>query len=177
MAIDDVVRLIPPPPRPSGVGTPDEWRAVERELGLTFPADYRDFVSAYGTGMFATEYEVYNPFGGAEYLDHVRYLCRIEADFRRQLPARVPYPAWPEPGGVFPWGADQNGNYYLWLTAGPPDRWPVLTNEVRGHGYREHHCTMTEYVSGVLAGRIRPLIGGDFPGPDNFVFVGGEPPD
>jgi hypothetical protein len=170
VAIDDVVALVPPPANPNQIGTLDEWRAVERELGLAFPTDYQEFVLTYGTGMFATEYAVFNPFAGTKYLQRVRYLCEIEADFRRKFPNRVPYAVYPEPGGVFLWGNDQNGNYYGWLTAGPPDRWPVVTNEVRGHGYREHGCSMTDYLAGVLRGQIDPLIG-DFPGPDCFVFV------
>jgi hypothetical protein len=174
MALAVVTGLVPPPARPSGVGTLEQWRAAERELDLVFPTDYREFVFAYGTGTFATEYSVYSPFWGAEYFDHVRYLCQIEREFRVEFPNRVPYPVWPEPGGVFPWGSDQNGNYYLWLTDGPPDLWQVVTNEPRGHGYREHDCTMTEYLAGVMLGRIRPLIG-DFPTPDCFVFRGGDP--
>lgn len=174
MALTEVTALIPPPPRPSGVGTPEEWRAIERELGLTLPTDYREFVSTYGTGRLAVEYLIYSPFWGAEYLNHVRYLCQLETDFRAQFPHRVPYPVWPEPGGVLPWADDQNGNYYLWLTEGPPDQWEVLTNQVRGHGYQRHRCTMTGYLAGVLRGEIRPLIG-DFPSPEVMFFTGGEP--
>jgi SMI1-KNR4 cell-wall len=49
----------------------DEWQTVERELGVRFPTDYRDFVLNYGSGQLARFYEVWNPFSGAAYIKHV----------------------------------------------------------------------------------------------------------
>lgn len=169
MALADLLALVPPPVVPKVVGSLADWRAVEHTLGLVFPTDYREFIFAYGTGMFATEYAVFNPFAGAKYLDQVRYLCQIEQDMRKQFPSRCPHPIHPEPGGLFPWACCNNGNYYCWLTKGEPDTWQVVTNAVRGEGYREHGCSMSEYLAGVLRGEIKPLIG-DFPSPDCFRF-------
>jgi hypothetical protein len=172
VALVDVLSLITPPAQPSGVGTLDEWRLVERELGLVLPTDYREFVFAYGHDRLAGMYSVYNPFVthlGRRYIERVRDVCQSEADFRVDFPERVPYPVWPEPGGLFPWAGDDNGNEYFWLTAGPPDEWPVVSNAPRGRGYREQGGTMTEYLAGVLRGEIRPLIS-DFPTPQDMVF-------
>ena len=171
MAVVDIVALIAPPASPAQVGTPTKWGAVERELGVAFPSDYRQFLRVYGTGYLGRFYSVWNPFGGAEFADHVRLICGYERDSRRQFPQYLPYPIYPESPGFLPWGSDDNGNYYGWLTEGHPDGWPVLTNEVRGHGYRLFRGTMTEYLVAVFRGEVRPLAGG-YPAPDDLVFRG-----
>lgn len=171
MAVADVTALIVPPAVPNQVGTLDEWRAVERELGVTLPSDFREFVLAYGTGLLGRFYAVWNPFTGAEFTDHVRLICGYERGLQQQFPQYYPYPIYPESPGFLPWGSDDNGNYYGWLTDGPPDRWPVLSNGVRGKGYQLHHRTMTEYLAGVFRGEIIPLAS-EYPGPEDLVFQG-----
>ena len=64
MSIADLMKLVPPPAKPFEVGTLAEWAKVEAELGTQLPQDYRDFVFAYGSGLFAGLYRVYNPFSG-----------------------------------------------------------------------------------------------------------------
>ena len=86
-----------------------------------------------------------------------------------QFPQYYPYPICPEFPGFLPWGSDDNGNYYRWLTEGPADRWMVLTNEVRGQGYWLHNRTMTEYLAGVFRGEIAALAS-DYPAPGDLVF-------
>jgi hypothetical protein len=81
----------------------------------------------------------------------------------------VPYPVFPEKGGILPWGRDENGNDYSWLTEGLPDLWKVVQNNVRGKGYALHECSMTGFLVGVLEGRIKPLAS-DYPRPEDFVF-------
>ena len=47
----------------------------------------------------------------------------------------VPYPVYPEPGGLLPWGGIRDGGYAFWLTGpGEPVGWPVvLASEKCGH--------------------------------------------
>jgi hypothetical protein len=169
MATADVIALISPPATPHEVGTLAEWQAIEQVLGVTFPSDFREFVFAYGSGQLGQFYWVWNPFWGPEFLREVRDVCGSEGDLRRQYPDFYPYPIYPERPGFLPWGSDDNGNYYGWLTEGPSDRWPVLTNNMRGRGYRLFQGTMTEYLAGVFRGEVKPLAG-DYPGPDDLVF-------
>jgi SMI1-KNR4 cell-wall len=171
MAVADVTALIPSPAFPNQVGSLDEWRAVERELGVTLPLDFREFVFTYGTGQLGRFYSVWNPFWGSEFVQQVRLICGYERESQQQFPQYFPYSIYPESPGFLPWGSDDNGNYYGWLTEGPPDRWPVLSNEVRGGGYRLHRCTMTEYLGGVFRGEIIALAG-EYPGQDDLVFRG-----
>jgi hypothetical protein len=172
MAIAAVKKLVLPPKQPLQVGSLDEWRLAEQKLGLGLPSDYRDFVFTYGTGLFAGFYRVYNPFATGKsmsLLPAVKDTCEWRGKTRKEFPERVPYPIYPESGGILPWGNDENGHDYYWLTRGSPDAWIVLSDDVRGKGFAEHTCSMTEYLLAVLEGRIAPLCGDAFTTRD-FVF-------
>jgi SMI1-KNR4 cell-wall len=172
MSIETLKKLVPPPPRPSEVGTIEEWQAVERQLGLVLPSDYRGFVFTYGSGLFAGFYRVYNPFAASKYsalYSSIERVCSGEREFKRDWPERVPYSIYPEQPGILPWGNDENGNNYYWLTDGSPDTWAVLSDEVRGEGFREYGCTMTEFLTNVLEYRCKALAG-DYPTDKDRVF-------
>jgi hypothetical protein len=170
MTVADLTALIPPPVTAKQVGTLVEWQAVERELGIILPSDFRDFVLTYGTGQLGNFYSVWNPFAGPEFIEHVLRICGFERKSKQEFPQYFPYPIYPECPGFLPWGSDDNGNYYGWLTGGPADRWPVLSNAIRGEGYRLHDLAMTEYLAGVFRGEISPLASG-YPRLEDFVFV------
>ena len=150
----------------------EQWRSVERELGTPLPSDYREFVFNYGSGLFAQFYRVYNPFAKSEYtalLPSVRRVCDAEREIKRGWPDQVPYKIHPEKAGLLPWGNDENGNDYYWLTDGPPDSWLVLSDEVRGEGFREYGRSMTDFLADVLLGNIKALAG-DYPTEEHRVF-------
>ena len=165
MSIHKLKSLVPPPTRLFEVGNIDQWQAVEQKLGLVLPADYRDFVFTYGTGLFAEFYRVYNPFAVDEWMNlsaSIERDCGWVRETKRDSPSRVPYPIFPEPSGLLPWGNDENGNYYYWITSGSPDSWLVVSDELRGEGFREYGRCMTDFLCEVLTGKIEALAG-DYP--------------
>lgn len=170
MVVVDIATLIPPPAIPIQVGSLADWQAVEQELGVTFPTDFREFIFKYGTGYLGSFYSVWNPFWSSnKFVESVRLICAAERESQGRFPEFFPYAIYPDSPGFLPWGSDDNGNYYGWLTEGSADEWSVLSNEVRGLGYRLHCCTMTEYLAKVFGGEIRPLCADIF-GPDDFIF-------
>src|SRR6266704_1970342 len=121
MSIERLKALVAPPVQPFEVGTLDQWQKVERELGTQLPSDYRDFVFTYGSGLFAQFYRIYNPFAASEFTalnTSVQRVCAAERETKRDWPDRVPYPIYPDQPGLLPWGNDENGNDYYWLTEG-----------------------------------------------------------
>jgi SUKH superfamily protein len=56
-----MVRLIAPPTAP--VDAHGDWTAVERELGVRLPDDYKWLVSTYGWGEFRDFLNLPTPFG------------------------------------------------------------------------------------------------------------------
>jgi hypothetical protein len=172
MSLLHIKALVPPPSRPCELGDIKNWPAVEEKLSLSLPTDYRDFVLTYGTGLFARFYIIYNPFSTSEWSNLeicVERLCSQEREFKRDWPDRVPFPIYPECPGLLPWGGDENGNYYYWLTDGRPDSWQVVSDEVRGEGFREYGRCMTDFLCDVMTGKIEALAG-DYPKDEDRIF-------
>jgi len=172
MSITQLKQLVPPLTRPLEVGTLAQWRKVEGQLGTKLPPDYRHFVFAYGSGLFAGLYAVYNPFAASEWTNlpkRAKRTCDLNRESQKSNPERFPYPYYPEPGGLLPWGNDENGNDYFWLTEGPPTKWVVVQDENRGDGVRVQPYTMTGFLVGILRRKIKPLASG-YPRKSDFKF-------
>ena len=177
MSLSRLIQLVPPPSIPSEVGTFEAWGQLESEIGVSLPPDYRDFVFAYGTGLFAGFYRIYNPFASSQYMSLSKSIARICDQNRvsqQFFPDRFPYPYFPEPCGLIPWGNDENGNDYFWLAEGPTETWNVVQDENRGIGISKQPFTMTGFLVSVLEGKTKPLAG-DYPLEDDFVFEAWSP--
>jgi SMI1-KNR4 cell-wall len=150
-----------PPPAPSGTGTPEEWAAAERALGLELPGDYKELVRTYGSGKFANFIFVYTPFTSNPYsnlLEQRGLNLAAYKTMRAQAPRTAPYPAYPEPGGVLPRAHTENGDVLYWLTEGPPDQWPIIVIETRHGSLQQYDLTTTEFLAQALEGRLGPDI-------------------
>jgi SMI1-KNR4 cell-wall len=161
MPIESLKKIVPPPTRPSEGGNFQLWQAVEHVLGLVLPNDYREFVFTYGSVLFAQFYRVCSPFAASKYTaltTSVQRVCAAEREIKPEWPDQVLYPIYPKQPGFLPWGNDENGNDYCWLTEGASDTKRVLSDEVRG-GFRDYGCTMTEFLTRVLLGEIEALAG------------------
>lgn len=157
-SLTKLMTIIPPPKRPKGVGSPQQWLRTTKSLGTELPEDYRQFVEVYGTGLFAGFYIVLTPGAKDPYGNLVEYLGLLGPHFEHH--DRLPFPIHPARPGLLVWGGDENGNYYYWLTKGAPDQWKVVTEEVRGTGFAKHNCSMVGYLLGVQQLKIRPLASG-----------------
>lgn len=160
MAISDLMKLVAPPDQPNDIGTPEEWRKIEHAIGIEFPKEYAEFVRVYGSELFAEFYFVYSPFS-KNYQSQIERICNVLREHRKsEGEGYAPYPVYPETSGLLPWGRDENGNDYFWLTAGPPDTWRVVQNEVRGSGFQIHDCGMIDFFIGIMQRTIPALACG-----------------
>lgn len=163
MSLTTLKKLVPPPTK-INTGTLKTWQKVERSLGLKLPRDYREFIFSYGGGLFADFYLVFDPFSTDQYLNlasriqmncqKLRELCESNG------PDYIPYPIYPEKGGLLPWGNDENGNEYYWLTEGPPTKWKVVQDNVRGDGFYCHPFGMVEFLTKIQQRKIPALASG-----------------
>jgi len=163
MSLAMLKKLVPPPPHPFEVGTLAQWRKMEAKLGKRLPRDYRDFVFTYGSGLFAGFYIICNPFAKSQYTclpSRVEMVCKHNRESRISIPERYPFPYHPEPGGLIPWGYDENGNDYFWLPEGPPTKWTVVQDENRGSGIRRQPYSLTGFLAAVLTRKVRALASG-----------------
>jgi hypothetical protein len=107
-----------------------DWPAVEAELRVRLPADYRAFVERFGAGSINQELYIDTPFAPSAHFDLIAAHAQW-ADALRQLhqefPEYEPYPPYPPPGGLLLWGKTNTRVSLSWHTDGPdPDAWPVV---------------------------------------------------
>jgi hypothetical protein len=163
-AFAELRRLVPPPDEAhNAIG---DWAACERELGHPLPDDYKEFISAYGSGILCALFDIPSPFS----LTQLGKVAPREwwvqwagiYDASGETPTELPYPAYPSIPGLLPWGLYGDVNVLSWYTGGDPSRWHVVYQhredgffEVPGMGFAAflvaalngtvpcHACTQT----------------------------------
>jgi hypothetical protein len=139
-AVQAFTRLVPPPPPTADL---PPWSEARREIGFSFPADFRDFVDVYGVGSVDDEFYVFAPSlkpaehgrsaGFPGFLEWTtRGLGRSVADMRENAlvlgnEESFPYPIYPEVGGLILFALNGNGDMCFWDSrAADPDDWTVV---------------------------------------------------
>ncbi len=163
MALRDVTSLVAPPARPTAVPARPDWARVENKLGQRLPRDYKSFVMTYGSGNFAQFIRVYNPFSRDEYgslLKSANRVCDIYREIKQIEGCEqfLPFPLYPEKGGLLPWAVDDNGNWLFWLTEGSPSRWPTVVAAGRDKRWQKFDFPMTTFLGKILRKEIRCKI-------------------
>jgi hypothetical protein len=117
-----------------------DWPAVEGRFGTTLPVDYKLLADNYPALNIDNFLAVVHPVGGEDTDSLLEFVERVLGWFRARredFPEEVPFPLWPEPGGLLPWGSTDNNDHVFWLTIGEPDRWPVVTTGEGPWSWRE----------------------------------------
>jgi hypothetical protein len=111
-----------------------DWACVEHRLGTALPADYKEFVAAFGQGLFG--YDAYLSWlkilvPDADHMssDLIHRTAQLSA-FAAHYPGTnrwEQFSLFPAPGGLLQWAATERGHGFYWLTDGrDPNGWPVL---------------------------------------------------
>jgi hypothetical protein len=179
MSVTALLKLVPPPASPTGVGRLPSWIDDEAKLGTGLPSDYKEFVTHYGTGLFADFFIVYNllardtVFGLIPNATKELAMIRLR-NYKTIFGDDFPYGIFPDKPGLLPWGKDENGGTYCWLTAGKSDSWPVVHIAGRpGKGdWQQFRLTMSGYLLKVLKKQLKSKLNADdeYPFPEQLVF-------
>lgn len=132
-----------------------DWAIVERELGITLPDDYKFFVEHFPHGTLLNFITVLRPGAPTKHTDLIQkglvirdVLCEIAA----MGDTECPYPIFPAPTGLMPWGISDNGNFLLWRTQAP--QWSMVIGSARDSKWAEYPLCMTEFLLKVAHGEI-----------------------
>jgi len=147
VTLDDLQRIMPPPAHRYNAGTPDQWPSVETQLGFPLPQDYKDFINHYGMGQIADFMIIFSPWCPNSVLNLIasgdEFLTAFRLARERNL---CPYPLFPEPDGLFPWGIDDQGHRLFWHQVGHPDKWPIVVGLPDGPFFWPYQQTLTEML-------------------------------
>ena len=138
------------------VPLPIDWTLVEQALGCMPPGDYRLLAELYPTLHVGDYLGIWLPKPGSEHL-----MCWDEEDLDilqewcedSGLPGLYTYP---EPGGLLPWAASNQGDYFLWTTADPnSDNWTV-TVASRSFAWWHYEGGMVQFLAELVDGTLEP---------------------
>jgi hypothetical protein len=109
-----------------------DWGAIEGDLGLPLPTDYKLLADSFPEGWFRRFIRLRRPVPWPD--GRVRLMSKFALEqlesmreYRETGEVAFPYPLFPEPEGVLPWGSISSPGVAFWLTGSPdPDEWPVV---------------------------------------------------
>lgn len=136
---------------------PFDWAAIEASLGgLRLPTDYKAIVETFPRVEIGGRITVIRPGDvdspRREYLGYCAYRLDDMRGWRAKGQGRCPYPIFPEPGGILPWGESNEGQLYFWLIgAEDPDSWPVVWTDHYDEEWQRFPGTMWEFLLDVAA--------------------------
>jgi hypothetical protein len=146
---------------PPGGAAEVDWVAAHAPLGFELPADYRQFIDAYGPGALDNT-RIMAPGAPGE-MDLFMLLDRAYAHERGRRERIDEPPCYPEPGGTICWGEFADG----WLCGWAPvsadsNAWEVVAIKPgRGHRMREGMSLTTalrQYAARDQLAMIRPRV-------------------
>ena len=136
-----------------------DWSAVEEKLGIHLPADYKDFISTYGTGQINDYLYILNPVSINENINLFDWIESIKSSSilcLRDFGAPTPPFIYPEPAGVIPWGYTDNGEGFYWIPEKgiDPMLWPCTIIEERSGENETINAPMSTILLGFLSKRL-----------------------
>ncbi|MFD8811223.1 SMI1/KNR4 family protein [Streptomyces sp. NPDC059627] len=134
-----------------------DWQVIESDIGTVLPQDYKELTRYFGPGGFDPFLTllvpgVANPAGELR-----RSLARwqqVDADYQGKDKKITPFPHFPHPGGLIPWGNSGHGEVYYWRTVGKPDDWPVLVVPAIGQDFYGYQGGIVAFIHDLLTDRL-----------------------
>lgn len=172
MSIEQLEKILEPPIDPVDRPVANGWSAVEKKLGK-LPDDYKRFIEMYGTGSIDGFVWIFNPFAANKNLNLLdQVLIKISAlsDLGDTFGEAIPFPLFPKPNGLLPFGVTDNGDVLFWQAASNPAGWKVIINAAREPKWKQYDVGITDLLTGLLSRQmICEVFPGDFPS-DRPVF-------
>jgi len=124
-----------------------DWAAVERVYGVNFPQDYKEFLTAYGSGEVDGMLAVFAPALASE--PGERCVERLPEEVRELPEANE----WASPDhatrhtvdDILVWGETVEADVLGWIAVGQPEEWPVAVYS-HGGSWAVYECAMTEFL-------------------------------
>jgi hypothetical protein len=153
--LERLKRLLPVPENPVWAGSPDRWQFVESMAGTELPLDYKQYINKYGGAYIGDFLYVRTPFTNNRFANFLFQLNEFQSLVTNEFESMLPYPFFPKPNGLLPFGDTSNGGTLFWVTKGIPSDWTILSLNIRGHEYTENNGRMVDLLADLLEDRIK----------------------
>lgn len=135
-----------------GAGDAVDWSAVESAYGVTFPADYKEFVSRFGNGTIEGRIATLIPVVTSN------PMVRRVGPLRDSLRSDPDWDRWAGPRSelhqldrILVWGETDSADVLAWIVSGvDPDAWPLAVWARGEAAWAVHDCGMVEFLFRLL---------------------------
>jgi hypothetical protein len=145
MSVTELLEVLPKAARPHcAITDPSQWLIIEEKLKTQLPADFKNFIGTYGTGLIGDFVLIFNPFSDdkpTNFFYYMDFILGLENNRRA-----APLPLFPAPDGLLPFGKTIDGDSLFWTTKGKPDNWTIVVKEVRSKHYEPYTMNMTTFL-------------------------------
>ncbi|MFH8842386.1 SMI1/KNR4 family protein [Streptomyces sp. NPDC017868] len=141
---------------------PAPWTGLERELGVEFPADFREIVDAYGSVSINGQLYLKHPAG--HLLHELGKDIRLDLEFWREedMAGFLPSRAGAGPGELLPVATATTGEMvFLRVPDAPSSPWRVLVQEMDSPSWTLYEMTFGAWLLAYLKGRDVTLCSRD----------------
>lgn len=130
---------------------PAPWTELENELGVHFPADFREFSDAYGPVLINNQVDIGHP--AVELGNLGRAIRRTIEAWSTAPEDEVPYPVGSAPGELLPWGGSSSGEaIFFHVPETEHEEWAIGVYEHDEGTYHEYAMTFNEWMLSYLRG-------------------------
>ena len=152
---------LPPPAHRAAAPSAADWAAAEAALGVTLPADYKQFLSEWGpaqVGAFFYTLSPGHPNRVVELVEKARYVTHALGTLKAHPPRTYTAPVFPDEGSFLAWGLTDNGDFLGWMVTGrDPEAWPAAVwGEEDGTPEVFEGAGFGGLMAGIVTGTIRP---------------------
>lgn len=133
-----------------------DWAAIERELGVPLPADYKALYEAFGGGVFSDSVYFLGRDEGVSFDFMAQWRASLSVDQDNKLgnvSAVEPYAIYAPGGkGLVKWGSTEWADEYFWLIdAERPGEYPILARSNDIGAWLRYDVSSSEFLYRVLA--------------------------
>jgi hypothetical protein len=135
-----------------------DWPVLEAELGIALPADYKLLCELYPPFIIGGFLSVGSPKPGEEtgWVDGTREALETVAEWCEEAGLAVPLHPFPTPGGLLPWAASPQGDFFLWGTQPTdPQEWTV-TVASRSSVWWHYTGGAVQFIAEYAGGELEP---------------------
>ncbi|MEU6658723.1 SMI1/KNR4 family protein [Streptomyces sp. NPDC046821] len=138
------------------LGISVDWAAIEGELGVPLPADYKELYEAFGGGVFSDSVYFLGRDEGIAFDFLAQWRAALSADRDNNsggLSALDPYVTYAPGGkGLVGWGSTEWADEYCWLVdAERPGDYAILARSHDGGPWHRYDMSTSEFLYRVLA--------------------------
>ncbi|MEU8679668.1 SMI1/KNR4 family protein [Streptomyces sp. NPDC048560] len=149
---------------------PAPWIELEHELGIEFPADFREIVDAYGSILVNKQLYLKHPAG--HLLHDLGAMIRRDLELWREedMAEFLPGPVGADTGQLMPVATATTGEaVFLRVPAEPSSPWRVVVQEFDSPAWTLYEMTFSEWFLAYLKGRDVTVCSRNF-APDRAFF-------